>query len=93
MKITGFDKLQRNLKDAQRALENLDGELGSVSFNPNDPESIDAAICEIEKIIDEKVGRYHSNPIIGPLAEEMKQSYREGILEKAAQARLEGGAS
>ncbi|PPT40592.1 hypothetical protein XarjCFBP7653_08280 [Xanthomonas arboricola] len=34
------------------------------------------------------LGEYSSNPIVGPLAEQMKEKYRESILEKAAEARL-----
>lgn len=88
MKISGFDKLQKDISDAQKALEALDGELGRVSFTPDDPSSIQAAIRQVEGMIDEKVGRYASNPIVGPLIEASKEAYRETILQKAAAARL-----
>ncbi len=90
VKINGLDSLQRQLKEASRALEALDGELGTVRFDPHDPSSIEAAIQQISHIIDEKVGGYSSNPLIGPLAEEMKESYRESVIQKAAEARLKG---
>jgi len=90
VKIEGLDSLQRQLKDATRALESLDGELGTVRFDPQVPGSIEAAIQQVSNIIDEKVGSYLSNPIIGPLAEEMKESYRKNIIQKAAEARLKG---
>lgn len=90
VKINGLDSLQRQLKEASRALEALDGELGTVRFDPHDPSSIEAAIQQISHIIDEKVGGYSSNPIIGPLAQEMKENYRENIIQKAAEARLKG---
>jgi hypothetical protein len=93
MKITGLDTLQKNLADAQKALAALDGELGSVNFNPHDPSSIEAAIAEVERMVDERLGAYASNPIVGPLAEQMKEKYREGILAKAAEARSAGGSS
>lgn len=91
LKITGLDKIQKNLKDAQHALSELDGELGVVNFDPNDPSSIEAAIQSVNRMIDERLGEYSSNPIVGPLAEEMKEKYRESILEKAAEARLMSG--
>lgn len=91
IKITGLDRLQRQLKDAQKALEALDGELGTVNFNPHDPASIETAIHEVERLVDDRVGTYASNPIIGPMADEMKGKYRAAILEKAAAARLESG--
>ncbi len=90
LKITGLDKLQKELKQAQDALDNLDGELGVVSFNPEDPASIDQAISQVEQIIDQRVAGLERNPIVASFVEQMKEQYREGILEKAAEARLEG---
>jgi hypothetical protein len=90
LKITGLDKLTNNLEDAKKALEGLDGELGTVRFNPADPGSIEAAIQEVERLVDERLGAYAANPIVGPLAESMKEKYREAIIEKAAAARLKG---
>jgi hypothetical protein len=61
-----------------------------VSFDPNDPVSIENAIAEIARLVDDKLGACGSNPIVAQMAEGMKESYRDGILEKAAAARLEG---
>jgi len=91
MKITGLDNLTRQLDDAQKALEAIDGELGTVSFDPHDPGSIEAAIQEIETIIDDRLGSYVSNPIIAPLIGQLKERYREGILDRAAAVRLGEG--
>ena len=60
-KITGLDKISRDLEDAQKALSEMDGELGSVSFDPHDPASIEAAVQEVERLIDERLGSYASN--------------------------------
>lgn len=90
MKVTGFDELSRNLAEAQKALAALDGELGTVSFDPNDPGSIDAAIQEVERLVDERLGSRAANPVIGPMIDGMKERYRQGILDRAAAARLEG---
>ncbi len=90
--ITGLDKLSKQLSDAQKALEMLDGELGTVSFDPDDPASIEAAIQSVETIIDDRLGPFVSNPIIAPLAEQMKEKYREAIIDRAAEARLKGSA-
>lgn len=91
MKISGLDKLNRQLEDAQKAFEELDGELGTVTFSPDDPVSIENAIHQVEAMIDERVGRYASNPLVAPLVEAAKAQYREAIIEKAAAARLAGG--
>jgi hypothetical protein len=49
--------------------QKLDGELGSVNFDPNDPESIEAAIASVEAMI----GAYPSNPFVGPISDKMKE--------------------
>jgi hypothetical protein len=89
LKIQGLDRLTKQLSDAQKALEGVDGELGGVSFDPTDPASIESAISQIEAMVDEKLGAYSSNPLIGPWANEMKEAYRQQLLERAARARLE----
>jgi hypothetical protein len=91
-KIEGLDELTKQLDDAQKALDALDGELGTVSFDPNDPASIEAAIQSVETTIDERLGRYADNLIVAPVVESMKSQYRETILERAALARLKGSA-
>ena len=88
-KITGLDELQKQLKEAQRALEAIDGELTTISFNPDDPESIEGAIRQTNEAIDSRVGPYASNPFVEPLIEQMKDHYRQAILDRAAEARLE----
>ncbi len=91
IKVTGLDRLTRQFDDARKALANLGTELGTVKINPHDPASIDAAIQQIEATADRRLGAYTSNPIIGPLADQMKVKYRQGIIDRAAAARLGGG--
>jgi hypothetical protein len=90
LKVSGFDNLQRQLEDAQRAFKALDGQLATVRFDPDNPESIDAAIRTMESAIDDKVAPYRNNPFVAPLIPEMKAKYREAILERA---RVEIGVS
>lgn len=92
IKITGLDELSRTFQDAAKALEGMD-EIGTVSFDPEDPGSIESAITEMSRMIDERLEPYGDNPIVADLAESMKESYRDGILEQAAAARLKGGES
>lgn len=88
-KIEGLDKLARDLDAAQKALSELDGELGSVSMDPYDPASIEVAIQEADRLVDERVAPYASNPLVAQLVEEVKEAQREALLERAAAARLE----
>lgn len=89
LKITGLDKLQKTLKQAEQALNEIDGELGVVNFDPHEPASIEAAIQSVNQMIDSRLEPYVDNPIVDSLAEQMKESYRENILQKAAEARLQ----
>jgi hypothetical protein len=70
-------------------LNELDGELGFVNFDPYDPASIEAAIQSVNRMIDSRIEPHAANPIVGSLADQMKESYRENILQKAAEARLQ----
>jgi hypothetical protein len=89
-KITGLDSLQKTLADAQKALKAVDGELGTLNFNPKDPASIEAAIAESERLIGERLGTYAGNTIVGTLIQQKKDSFRTAVIEKAAEARLKG---
>ena len=62
--ITGLDKLIRHLEEAEQALFAVNGELATVNFNPQDPESIEAAFREVENLIDARLGSYATNPIV-----------------------------
>jgi hypothetical protein len=88
MTIKGMEGLTKTIDDAKKALEGLDGQFGNVSFDPTDPASIEAAIKSMEAMVDERLGQFASNPIIGPLTSQMKEKYREAIIERAATARL-----
>jgi hypothetical protein len=79
------------LDEARRAFEAADGELGSVSFDPEDPASIEAAIQRAEGIVDDRLGAYASNLIIGPMAAQLKDKYRQAIIDQAAAARTGSG--
>lgn len=88
--LKGLGDLKRTLSEAQRALDAVNGELGTLSFDPEDPGSVEAAIAESERLVDERLGEYADNSIVGPLIVQMKQSFRTAVIEKAAEARLKG---
>lgn len=91
--IKGLDKLQRELAKVGKACEVLDSEIGIIRFNPNDPASIEAAILDMEQIIDERLGSCADNDVVDPIIAEVKSKYREEIVARAAEARLEGDVS
>lgn len=91
MKIKGLDSLQKTMSGLEKAIAELDGELGSVSFDPEDPTSIDQAIRDMESIVDKRIGSYADNDMVAGIIGATKEQFRASILEKAAQARLEAG--
>ena len=91
IKITGLDRLTRELGEAQQAFAELDGRLGSVEFDPGDAESIEEAIRNMETMIDVRIGRLADSRLVAPLIVQTKAAYRPSILDAAAAARLEKG--
>jgi len=89
-KISGLDQLTKQLEQAQQAIEEIDGELGTVTFDPNDPASIDSAIQQANARLDAKVALWANNPLVAQLIEGVKEQFRESIIQRAAAARLEG---
>lgn len=87
VKITGLGKLQKELEQARRAFKNLDGQLGSLVLEANEPASVQAAINKMEAMIDSEVASYRGSRIVTGIASEMKEKYREMIIQAAAQHR------
>jgi hypothetical protein len=83
VKIEGLDKLQRELQDAERAMRTLDGTIAQLKFDPDDRQSVQSAIRQMETAIDNKVGRYRGNALVSQLVANMKEQYRQKILELA----------
>jgi hypothetical protein len=75
----------------RKAVAELDGEIASVKFDPDDPQSIEQAIQTLNSAIDAKIAQYSRNDMVTSMAEELKENGRNAILERAAAARLERG--
>lgn len=90
IKIEGLNELTETMDQVSKFASELDGELAHVSFDPNDPLSIEAAIQELNDAVDAKAKGYEGNDWVTEIAETLKENGRAQILEKAAAARLEG---
>jgi hypothetical protein len=77
--ITGLQQLQRDFEEAARAVKSLDGTITTLSINPDDPNSVKAAIRQMELAIDSKTAPYRGNALVSNLARDMKEKYRERI--------------
>ncbi|WP_283797800.1 hypothetical protein [Klebsiella pneumoniae] len=91
VKITGIDKLQKQLKEVEEAAETLNGSY-PVSFDANDPVGIETAIQEAYSMLEERASRYAANPMISPMIEAMKEDLRQQILDSAEQREQENWA-
>jgi hypothetical protein len=89
--ISGLDKLQRELEEAQAAFATLDGEITTLKFDPDNRESVENAIQQMETAIDRKIEPFRSNPLVATMTEKLKQTYGDAIWQKATIARQQMG--
>jgi hypothetical protein len=78
-KITGFEKVQKELQEMQRAAQALDGEIAQISFNPDDPESVERAVHEMEQAVDAKAASYSHNAMVKAFIPEAKKAFEKRI--------------
>jgi hypothetical protein len=86
MKIRGLDAFQKTLDDAQHAISSLDGQIGSVQFDPSDARSVEDAVALMESMIDSKLSSFRGNAIVESLIPQMKEN-KAAILERAKRER------
>ena len=82
-KFDGFEGLHDELQGAAEAMKALEGTLGSVNFKPQDPASVDAAIAEVEAIVDDRIARWRGNPLVDQVTSNLKKRYAAAIRERA----------
>lgn len=88
LELKGFDELGKTLDDLQKLTNELDGELGVIQYDPENAESIELAIVEMERMVDKKFENYATNSMARNMADGIKQAYRQMILDKASEARV-----
>jgi hypothetical protein len=86
IKLSGLDALQRQLGEVQRALQQLNGTVGTLSFDPKDAGSVRQAILQMERLVDAKVAPYKANPLVSQISSSVKAQYKKSILERVRQA-------
>ena len=85
LKFTGLDKLQRGLADAQRAFNSLNGAtVATLKSTPAGRANTDAAIRQMERTIDAKMGRHHGNGLVDVVAKGLKEQCSKEIRKHAA---------
>jgi len=84
--ITGLDKLQRELEEAQRGCQSLNGTIATIKFNPADPNSVKEAIRKMEAAVDSKIAPYRGNMLVSQMGKAMKEAYRAEIIKRSKTA-------
>lgn len=77
--IKGLDKVEAELAQLQQFMKELDGEMGTVSFDSENPESVVDAIQEMEDMVDNKAQKYSSNPTIMEMVAGIKNNFKQQI--------------
>lgn len=89
IEIKGLDQLDKTLSELGKVTSELEGELGSIQFDAESAESIEIAIVEMENMVDKKFENYDSNPVAIDMADGIKAEYRQMIVDKASEARIQ----
>jgi hypothetical protein len=82
-------------RDMLAELANFTGSLEGwgleLQFDPDEPESVEQAIREMEAAIDAKADPYPGNEAVAQIVEQLKEQYRLGIREQRHENRGEEG--
>jgi len=78
----GLDKLTRQLEEASRAFQSLGGELAAVTVVPGDRASVQAAIQQVEAMIDQKAKCFEGNELVDSMVRQIKKRYRAELIRR-----------
>lgn len=84
--IKGLHVLTRQLDEVEKAAAAPDGTITTLKFDPSDLDSVQDAIREMERAVDQKVSRYRNNPLVDDIVKATKASFRNAIRAKARRA-------
>ena len=76
----------RTLEALKEAGKALDGTLATVSIDPHDPDSIERAVEDMKRAVDERLAPYASNSMVRKLGEQSKASFEKKLRERAEKA-------
>lgn len=80
--IEGLNQLTRQLEEASRAFKSLGGELEQITLEPGNQASVQAAIQQVEAIIDDKAAPYGGNELVDSMVQQLKKRYRDEIIRR-----------
>lgn len=87
---SALDVLRNQILSVEQVLKQLDLEMERIQFDPLVPSSVEAARVSVDGVIDRLMGKYKANPILGPLANDLKTQYLDGIETQIEEAERQG---
>lgn len=81
-----LDEVRNQIQSAEQILKRLDMEMENVQFDPLVPSSVEEAIATVYQMIEGLLMPFKANPVLGPLTEELKSQYLDGILTQVSEA-------
>jgi hypothetical protein len=84
--MKGFEHLTSRLKELSDALNQLNGKLCEVRFDPSRPDQVQTAIRTMERAVNERLSEFPDNPLVQQLAAGIKQRFKQEMLNLASEA-------
>lgn len=90
MRVTGLDGLQKQLRQLECAIGDLNEPVNLPAYDYSDAVAVQGAITTVDTQIDERAAKYVGNQTVQELAQQLKAQYRERILADVAAQRISG---
>ncbi|MBD8495669.1 hypothetical protein IFR09_10740 [Pseudomonas syringae] len=84
---TSVDVIRTQIRNAQPILKALDERMEAIEFDPREPSSVAAATASVQQIVEDLMTPFKTNPVLGPLAIELKSHYLDNIRFRVSEAR------
>lgn len=83
------DLIRSEIEQAEPILKALDARLQAIQFDPLVSTSVQAANAEVGQAIEDLLAPFMSNPILGPLALDLKDQYLDSIHSQVIEAKAQ----
>lgn len=77
-------RLSRQLREADRILQQLDAEIEGIEFDPRTPGGLELAALETSAVIDRLLANFRGHPVLAPLTTKLKSQYLERLQDRHA---------
>jgi hypothetical protein len=86
--MSSLEQMRRQIIDAEQVLKCLDAEMEKIEFDPLTLASVEVALATVPRVIETLLAGFGSNPILSPLAEQLKMQYLQWIADQVVAARI-----